>query len=453
MSYLRLSFTLPSVPICYPCMPESAVAQETRSHTSIKPAPRLRHNIAWSLLGNVVYASSQWAVLATASKLGGPQMVGQLALGLAIASPVYLFTNLQLSAVQATDTLKRFAFPQYLALRFASTGFAITLIFLILQLWPQRPQTTAVCLIIASWKAVDSISDIIYGFAQKHERMDLITTSQIVKGITAVVAFTAVLILIPSVTWATAALALAGCTTLAGYDLSVLKRTSRVAMRGSAVEITPHWSTQDVISMIGLTFPLGLSAMLISFNANIPRYFIGHVLGEESLGFFAATAFITMAGTFVVSAAGQAVLPRLARYHEAGDLASFKAVLIRLSALALGVGIAGIFVSCLFGRELLSNVYRPEYGRFSTLLTLMMCTATVGYEASVLNFAMNGMRRFRMQLPLFIATNVTCILACAFLLPIHGLNGAALATGAAYGVQLLGAAVIVAHGLRNPATR
>ena len=63
----------------------------------------LRANVAWTTCGNVVYAMSQWAMLASIAKLGSPYMVGQFALGLAVAAPVYMFTNLQLRSIQATD--------------------------------------------------------------------------------------------------------------------------------------------------------------------------------------------------------------------------------------------------------------------------------------------------------------------------------------------------------------
>src|SRR5687767_4178506 len=79
------------------------------------PAPRsLPVNFAWAITGQAAYAASQWGILIVLAKLGTPAMVGQFALGFAIAAPVFMFANLQLRAVIATDASQDF--------RIADTG-------------------------------------------------------------------------------------------------------------------------------------------------------------------------------------------------------------------------------------------------------------------------------------------------------------------------------------------
>jgi O-antigen/teichoic acid export membrane protein len=423
---------------------------QAEAHTIVTEVlPRLRHSVAWSLAGNLTYALSQWALLASVSKLGGAQMVGELALSLAITSPIFLLTNLQLSTVQTTDTFDRFTFGDYLSLRLASTVAALVLIFLILGFWPQSKTTAGVTLLIAGSKALDSVSDVIYGYFRKHERMDLITISQVIKSAVSTVAFTVALMLSSRLTWAAGALALSGLATLVTYDFPMLKRAARGARAAEPQRFAPHWSTKASSRLIMTTLPLGVSAMLVSLNTNIPRYFIGHSLGERSLGYFAGTAYITMAGTFVVSAVAQAVLPRLALYYKTGDFRSLKAVLYRLSAMAVAVGGAGVILSAVAGPQLLSIIYRPEYAPYGNLLTLLAVSATVAYLASILNCAMNAVHQFRQQLPLFIATSAATGLACLILIPKYGLYGAALGMTVGFGLQLGGATLIVASALRS----
>ena len=85
----------------------------------------LRDNFSWTFVGNVVYAASQWGILTVLAKLGSPEMVGQFALGLAIAAPVVMFTNLQLRGVLATDARDEYRFGDYLALRLCATLLAM----------------------------------------------------------------------------------------------------------------------------------------------------------------------------------------------------------------------------------------------------------------------------------------------------------------------------------------
>ena len=83
-----------------------------------KPArPSLRRNVAWTGLANAVYAGCQWAILVALAKAGSAEMVGQFALGLAVTAPVFMFANLQLRSLQATDAKEQYAFADYLGLR------------------------------------------------------------------------------------------------------------------------------------------------------------------------------------------------------------------------------------------------------------------------------------------------------------------------------------------------
>lgn len=69
--------------------------------------------------------------------------------------------------------------------------------------------------------------------------------------------------------------------------------------------------------------------MLISLNANIPRYFIEHHLGERELGIFSARSYLIIAGNIVVSALRQSASPRSTKYYAAGNSRDFKNLLLK----------------------------------------------------------------------------------------------------------------------------
>ncbi len=81
----------------------------------------------------MVYAASQVGVLALLANLASPATVGRYALGLAIVTPILLFTKLQLRWVLATDVRRNHSFSDYLGTRLLTVvvpnnGFAITLL-------------------------------------------------------------------------------------------------------------------------------------------------------------------------------------------------------------------------------------------------------------------------------------------------------------------------------------
>src|SRR5207237_180790 len=84
----------------------------------------------------------------------------------------------------------------------------------------------------------------------------------------------------------------------------------------------------------------GIAMALVSFNANIPRYFIEYHLGTAQLGIFAAMAYPMVAGATVVGALGQSATPRLSQYYASGERRAFLSLLLKLVSLASALGLA-----------------------------------------------------------------------------------------------------------------
>jgi O-antigen/teichoic acid export membrane protein len=55
----------------------------------------LHSSFAWVLIGNVIYALSQWGMVIALARLSTPSALGRFTLGIAISTPVILFANLQ----------------------------------------------------------------------------------------------------------------------------------------------------------------------------------------------------------------------------------------------------------------------------------------------------------------------------------------------------------------------
>ena len=199
-------------------MVSSPTAQATSPPTEVFQAFPLRINFAWTLTGNVVYAGCQWGMVMAIAKLGTPAMLGQFALGLAIAAPVFLMSQLHLRAVQATDARNEYSFGNYLALRIVGTALALIIVTGIAFLSAYRRETALVVLAVAMAKAAESLSDIIYGFWQKQERLDQIAIAMMGRGIGSLVVLATVLYLTRNIVFSVAAMALWWALWLVTYE-------------------------------------------------------------------------------------------------------------------------------------------------------------------------------------------------------------------------------------------
>jgi O-antigen/teichoic acid export membrane protein len=416
-----------------------------RAYTLTMKPLTLRHNFSWTFLGNFVYAACQWAMLVVLAKLGSPEMLGQFSLGLAVTSPVIMFTNLQLRFVQATDAKKEYLFSDYLGLRLLGTGLALVVIAAISLLSGYRLETSLVILSIGLAKGLESISDVFHGLIQQQERMDRIAVSLMIKGPLSLLLLGIGVYISGNVVWGVVGLVFAWAVVLVGYDI-----------RNGALILNhlpqPSWRFKTLKKLVWLCLPLGLVMMLISLNTNIPRYFIEKYLGERELGIFAAIAYLMVAGNMVVLALGDSASPRLAKYYAAGDAIAFRTLLLKLVGLASVLGGVVVLVAVVAGREILTLLYQPEYGQYQDLFVWLMVAAAISYMSSFLGYGMTAARYFRIQMPLFVLVASISAVACLWLLPKQGLLGAAIALIIANAVQAvfsLGVIIYVQHKLNR----
>ncbi|MBZ5639456.1 MAG: oligosaccharide flippase family protein [Acidobacteriia bacterium] len=386
----------------------------------------LRRNFSWTLAGNLVYAGCQWGMLVVLAKLVSPEDVGQFALGLAVTAPVFMFTNLQLRAVQATDAAEEFLFGDYVGLRLVLTGVALLAVIAIALASGYRIGTAAVLISMGIAKAFESVSDVLYGLMQHRERMDRIAVSMMIKGTVSVTVLAVATYLSRSVFVGVIALAVSWAAVLAAYDVPNaiwILRSAPNGAHGPGV----RWDPSTLRRLALTALPLGFVTMLVSLNANIPRYFIEHLLGEKQLAYYAAMAYLLVAGNTIVAAMAQSTSPRMARCYATGDRDSLRRLVNRQVVVCLALGGGGIVVAIFGGTWILRILYRPEYAAYPRVFTILMAAAAIVYVGSVLGGAVTATRWFRGQSYVHLASLVVVLASNYAMIPILGLEGAAWA--------------------------
>ncbi|MBD2339181.1 oligosaccharide flippase family protein [Calothrix sp. FACHB-156] len=405
----------------------------------------LKHNFSWTFIGNTVYAGCQWGMLVVLAKLGSPEMVGQFTLGLAVTAPVIMFTNLQLRAVQATDAKQQYLFSDYLGLRLLGTTLALIVIAAITLMSGYQLQTSLIVLLVGLAKAFESISDVYYGLIQQHERMDRMAISLMIKGLLSLLLLGMGVYISGQLMWGVVGLVLAWAVVLVTYDI----RSGTYILSSQKFAQKPRLHLQTLSKLIWLALPMGFVMMLISLNTSIPRYFIDGYLGQRELGVFAAISYLMVAGNMVVNALGQSASPRLAKYYVAGNQVAFRTLLLQLVGIAALMGGVGVVIVLLAGQEILTLLYRPEYAQYTDVFVWLMIAASIEYIASFLGYGMTAARYFRVQMPLFASVTTASAIVCLWLIPIWGLQGAAIALIVSAIVQASFSWGVIIHALHK----
>jgi O-antigen/teichoic acid export membrane protein len=369
-------------------------------------------------------------------------MVGQFVLALALTSPVFLFSQLSLRAVQVTDARGDHAFSDYLTLRLITTCAAVIAIVVATLSFGFSGRGPIVILLVVLAKGLDSITDVIFGQWQRLERLDAVSLVFALNGLSSLIGLSFALHLTGNLIWATAAYA-------AGSALALCMAAflnSSIVPGGS---LRPRWRVAPVWQLTKLAFPLGPVMLLVTLNLSIPPYFVALHLGNRELGIFAALSYVVIVGTTLVNALGQALSPRLAREYAAGNAAGFLRVLRNFAVFAAVLGACGLVAVLVAGRTVLTLMYSPEYGDAAGVMAVMMGAGALGYIASTLGYALTATRRFSIQVPRALFVAATTTVACAVLVPRFGIAGAAWACAIGGAAEIFGSAWLIFTSVRR----
>lgn len=115
----------------------------------------------------------------------------------------------------------------------------------------------------------------------------------------------------------------------------------------------------------------------------------------------------------------------------------------KLILVAAALGIAGILLSAFAGGRILTLLYTNEYSGMAEVLTILCAGSALSYIASFLGYGMTALRRFSIQVPIFVAVVLITLISCYFLTERYGLMGTAVGILLGNLGQLLMSAAVV----------
>ncbi len=416
------------------------------------PQPRkpLRKLFSWLFLAFMIIAFSQFLVNIFLVKFCAPELVGRFALANAVTLPIFAFASLDLGALQVTDANNNYEFADYLDLRLVTSCLALLLSMIIPVFVGYTWDTLIIIWLLAVTRTLDSVSSIMYGLIQKSEQMKTLAFLGSLKSVIAIGLLGVVVYLTGNLALALILLILFrilylffyevpySLATIKSFPSSEINHASPQSLQIDLSRIfTSKWHPQKLLKLAKLALPMGIVTLLISFNANVPRYLIEKYTGETSLGIFAVIASLMMIGDTVLNPLGTSTIPRMSQYYAEGNFKQFWQILGKLMAIAFLLG-AVIMTACfLFGQPFLEIIYRKEYGQYTQLLILLMLAGSIDDISSFIGQAITATRSFRIKMAVSATVVTISSLIALWLIPSQGIKGAAIAL-------LIGATVDVA---------
>ncbi|RLE81044.1 MAG: hypothetical protein DRJ51_04625 [Thermoprotei archaeon] len=406
--------------------------------------PSLQINFLWVATGRAIFAITQWGIISALSKLGTPTLVGEYTLGLAISAPIFMFMSFQLRSVQAIDARGEYSWGHFFNLRCITNVVSVLMIALVSRLMGYSGHLWVIIVAVGGMKFMEYMSDVLYGCMQKHERVDLMAKSLVIRGMGGLAFFVLMFLLCKYLLWAIIGVAAVWLAVFLVFDLTNAKSLE-------SFNLPRDWSKSW--ALFRLAFPLGVVMGIVSLNTNIPRYFIERFHGTAMLGYFSALAYIPTAGNIVIVALGQSAIARLARYYVFDNEGkAYVRLLLRLVLLAALIGGAGVAIVWLFGPQILRVVYKADYACYHRELIWLMVSGVIWFVGSMLNQGMTAARQFKIQVLIFLIVLITTVVSSIWCIPKYAIMGAVYVRMISNTVMVIGALLVNIYAIKRKRT-
>ncbi len=391
----------------------------------------LRSNVAWTGIGLVVYYGSQYLVLPLIAKVTNPATVGEYAMGLALTAPIIVFSQMQFRQLQVTDSARDYSYGDYLWTRIYCTITALLVIMGVVCVSSYSPTMRLTILLIGLTKCIESLSDIAYGNIQKYDRMDKVAIAMCCRGIVSTLLFAAALLMTHRLAPAIFSVGIVWAAIFFFYEAPISRSIS-----GRKEPI--HAPRLSVIrGLLGMGLVIAITSTLNSVSNNMSCYFLDRYIGHSSVGLFTAASTSLGVMALVAGALSQGTLARAAVYYAARDTRSLFGLFFKVSGLLIAISLGFLLMLVLFGKPLVSLLFRPSYSTIVVPMIVMAAGVSLNmlgaFAASILIIA----RKFNLFLGCTIVMVVVQIAACRLLIPAYGVIGAALSEATRYTTAMI----------------
>ena len=328
----------------------------------------LKRNMAFNTIGGLWYQGCLWLITVLVVRLSSNyEYSGMLALGMTVGNMMSALGTFNVRIFQVTDSSNKFSQSEYVAFRIASLT-AATIMLLVYSLFISNSNECYLSILaFLVFKIDESFVDVLYGIDQRHERMDYIGISQLIRGVLVVALFTITMAVFDSLPAALVAMTVPCVAITFLFDWRFATKLE---------SIKPRINLKNAKALFVACLPLVVSIFLLGMIVSIARQIYGSINGVEKLGIYAAVAtpavLIQAGARFLYS---PLIVPLCGLYYD--DLQKFKMRLTGISLRLIAISVIAVVALGLVGPHFLTLVFGDSIAGYSDLFPgVLACSAT-----------------------------------------------------------------------------
>lgn len=359
-----------------------------------------RKEFIWNLLGSIANASTSVVLLMATTQIAGTTEAGLFSLAIANAQLFITIGNFGVRPYQATDIYNRFQFEIYYTHRIVTCMFMLLISFLYCFINHSNDKKFIVIILFTILKMVDAFADVLEGYMQQLNRLDLAGFAWFFRTALYSAAYSCGLWFSRDIV--TAALAAIGVAVLCLY-LMLFMPVQR--HRG---KIHVQFDAGLMWQLTKECFPLFFALFLMMYLINVPKYAIDNQMSLDNQTYYNIIYMPAQVINLLSVFAFKPLLTQMAEYWNNNKIRDLKQYIYRLYVYILGITILAMGTAYVMGIPVLSLIYGVELGHLKPELLVILIGG--GFNA-VVNMLYYVLTALRMQKNILISYVVVSLVA------------------------------------------
>ena len=367
-------------------------------------------------MGSMFYLGCQWLITILVVRLSSDYTAaGILALGMAIANIFNPIGYYKIRTFQVSDLAETYSSSDYIGFRIVTTAASLVAM-LVYSIATCTTEEIPSIIAYGLFSCGPVFVDVLHGIDQKHNRMDFIGKSLIVRGIASLLSFSIGMAVFGSLFISLCSMTVLTFLVIALYDFPATKKLDK--------GLKPCFSKKRLTGLAVTCLPLVLALLLGNAAPSISRQMLSSLYGTSNLGIYASVAapiaIVQMGAQYIYSP----LLGKFAEYSFEKKGMPFIKLLVKTIAAIAFLTIILVVLFLALGEPLLTILYGESIAGYAYLLPpLVLCTsitALVWFSGDLLVV----IRKIKANLLLYLICFLVSILAAIPFLENYGINGA-----------------------------
>ncbi|PFG30675.1 lipopolysaccharide biosynthesis protein [Paramicrobacterium agarici] len=353
-------------------------------------------------IGSLSVAVVQWLLVWMFARFaGGPEAVGEYALVLSVATPVFTFAQLGLRTVYLS-LRANYPWRSYITLRMA--GLLLAVLILVLYFQTSSTVGSALWVAVLLSKVVTAYFDILQARIQRHGRLIGLGALNLANSLGTIAFAASALLIFGTVSAAVFASAMVSTAVAAGARRLSRQQSSERVEEGNGIR-----------EILRAGLPTTVAEFLAAFASYLPILVLSRIAGEALVGLFSAAAYLL---TFANLSGAIAKNILITAFRRTLADEGVRALLRRSHRVVWGVGLVGCCAApfvILLGDPVMRLVYGPGFGMSYGDLALLTVALIPIAPSYIYSTTINVLERFSSQawiwvmaLVLGLSTGVVC---------------------------------------------